>query len=151
MLNKILVLITLSLSGCSLGIANPGPTVICHTEVCPSDAHVGRLMTLFHDRAAVLFDPQESLEVHWYAEDHDFGPGPNGGTVIGYTASPDEVHVINARVLMHEIMHVHLWRTFPEFRGDGDHESGDGPWTGTTNNVVWELANEAETLVEVEE
>lgn len=103
-----------------------------------------RVLSLFRDRTALTFNPHERLAIFWYEPDHDFGfDSPRGGRVIGYTPTPDEVHVTGMRTLVHEVMHVHLWRSFPEYEGDGDHEAGEGPWTEATNDAVQAVLAEA--------
>jgi hypothetical protein len=85
-----------------------------------------------------MFDPQDDLAVYWYPTDTVFWETEDS-RVIGYTDSPWVVHVTSVSVLVHEVMHVHLWRTFPESGGDADHESGEGPWTEATNEAVREV------------
>jgi hypothetical protein len=63
-----------------------------------------------------------------------------GAAVVGFAEDVDEIYVSNAGVLAHELMHVHLWRLFPDSYGDYDHEDGEGPWTETTNAVVSEIS-----------
>lgn len=137
--------VLLLLAGCSLTAPTPpGPVLYCAAAECPPLAEVERVLSLFRDRTAATFNPHEPLAVYWYEPDHDFGfESPRGGRVIGYTPTPNEVHVTGMRTLVHEVMHVHLWRSFPEYQGDGDHEAGEGPWTEATNESVRTVLEEA--------
>lgn len=134
----------LLLASCSLGTERPGPDLRCEAADCPDLAEVERVMIVFRDVAASTFNPHDTLRVYWYDEGYDFGfHSGRGGRVIGYTPEPDEVHVTNMRVFGHELMHVHLWRIFPESYGDADHEAGEGPWTEATNDAVRAVLAEA--------
>lgn len=121
----------------------PGPFLDCQAVECPPLAEVERVMSVFRDQAATTFNPHERLEILWLPPNADLGTSPDGGRIIGLTTTPHAITTTSMRVLVHELMHVHLWREFPASRGDADHESGTGPWTDATNEAIREVAQEA--------
>lgn len=127
--------VCLMLLGCSVELHTP-PHILCRDlDGCPSDAELSEALWIFHDVASAAFDPEDDLSVYWHPEDTVFWERPDG-VVIGYTDSPYRIHVTSVPVLVHEVMHAHLWRMFPEYGGDADHEDGDGPWTEATNEAI---------------
>lgn len=139
MVLDIITFIALSLTGCATMVSDPpGVTVVCRTDVdpCPSRSDVTEAMELFRDMIASTFDVDEPLEVNWYDRDVQFHGILPDRPVVGYTDDPHEVHVTSMPNLIHELMHVHLWRMFPESGGDPTHAEPPGPWTDATNEAI---------------
>lgn len=135
--------------GCSADLHTP-PHIVCHDrDGCPTDSALRGALWTFHDVAATAFDPEEDLVGHWYPADTVF-LSTDTGLVVGYTESPRVVHATSVPVLVHEVMHVHLWRMFPEYAGDADHEAGSGPWTEATNEAVREVVAVLENAEETD-
>jgi hypothetical protein len=131
----------LLLSGCG-SLVSPyyGPTVACHARHCPDVEEVRPAIEMFADRAPP-FDAHAPLLIEWHAPDEVFVESyDENGTrhiVVGQTLDEDHVQVTSFRVLIHELMHVHLWRE----TGDGDynHSGPRGPWTDGHTRIVDEI------------
>lgn len=131
------------LSGCSsmLDVAD-SPQIICHDTKeplqCPTKEGEGARAARAFSKFVMPLADDEPLTVHWYDWDHEFADVP--GDVVGYSRVdrfPQEVHVRNTRVLMHEFAHVALDREAGN--PDDNHEKAPGPW-GEAINVAIELA-----------
>ena len=138
---KLLVIpFLIATAGCSTQIEGPwrGVSLFCQGNTCPPQSEVARAVEFFEKSSGGFF-ARETLDVYWYDDNSTFPP-----RTLAYTENANEVHVTNQRLLMHELMHVKLWRN----PGDPDrnHEAPGGPWTAEMNEEirVIELALEAE-------
>ncbi len=127
--------------GCSTAIEDwRGVGLVCHGSECPPQSQVVGAVEFFVAASPEGFLVAETLDVHWYdADTAPFQPG-----VLAYTASPSEVHVTNQRLLIHELVHIGLWRSTGD--PDSNHEASPGPWTSEMNEEIRsiELALEEE-------
>ena len=134
-------LLAFMFSGCSTFVDVPlrGIRTICHARECPSGADTEAILGMFGEEVPG-FDPGDALDVGWYPFEYVFLEWDESRSV-GHTVidrdNPEEpilVEVTSERVLIHELMHVHLYRT----TGDSEpvHEQGNGPWTEDTNATI---------------
>jgi len=132
----------LLVSGCSAGIGS-GLQVVCYTEndPCPDDLPY-RVMEKFGDNIPG-FDTEEDLTVLWYDHDALFDIQVDGQTRKAYGFSEPwkrTMSVTDDAVMVHELMHVHLYR----YTGDGDvnHAKAPGPWTEETDGLVLSITGQ---------
>ncbi len=145
MKNLLFALLLLVLAGgCSTLVdanAPAGVSLVCHTiaDECPKQTEVVAVVEKFADTVRG-FDARQTLIVHFYDDDYVFWEDEDGTKAIGYTESEREIYTRSLAVLIHELMHVHLWRE----TGDPDvtHAAAPGPWTEQDNETIQTLRQE---------
>lgn len=144
-MRRIAILSAALFSACSGEARMPGVTLECWAYRCPLQSAVEATVQTFADDTRG-FDVAEPLLIRWHADGALLAPREIEGDhelpqtikpTIGQTLSEHEVLVTTHQVLLHELQHVHYWRT----RGDADddHRSGDGPWTAATDERLERL------------
>ena len=142
---SLLVTFAFFLSGCSPFVEQAGPVVLCHDtkepRQCPTDPTAGRRAARTFSVFVGPLSEEQPLEIHWYDWDHEFEDEP--GDVVGYARPdlwPQQIHVRNTGVMMHELTHIYLDREAGN--ADQNHELPPGPW-GEAHNAAVERAAKA--------
>ena len=130
----------LLLSSCSTVVQPTGIDLRCKTvkDECPDPTRVDQIVRIFANRVPG-FDPSAYVEVKWYDSDVCLDH-PVVKCAIGLTHSDGTVEVTSERVLVHELMHVHLKRCTGD--ADGTHADPPGPWTEGADELIRQIQTE---------